>query len=86
MVHCNASTSRSAVYILAYMLEYGPFSGSLSATVAHMKGKWDATWPCDRFVMQLIELEEELKRKKDNLKLIQHQTDQLYLNLFLTHI
>jgi hypothetical protein len=44
------------------MLEYGGFS--LDAAVAHMKSKWDATWPCDRFVMQLIELEEELNRKK----------------------
>ena len=64
IVHCHASISRSAVFIIAYMLEFGGFSESLSSAVAHMKKKWDATWPCDRFVMQLIELEEELNHQK----------------------
>ena len=60
LVHCHASISRSAVFILAYMLEYGGYNKSLPSAVAHMKSKWDATWPCDRFVMDLIELEQNL--------------------------
>ena len=66
LVHCHASISRSAVFIIAYMLEYGGFLGSLPSAVAHMKAKWEATWPCDRFVMQLIEFDEELREMKIN--------------------
>jgi hypothetical protein len=29
---------------------------------ALVKAKWDATWPCDRFVYQLLEYEKELVR------------------------
>jgi len=60
MVHCHASISRSAAFILAYMIEYGGFS-SLAAAVRHMKAKWSALWPCDRFTMQLIAFQNELK-------------------------
>ena len=63
LIHCHASISRSAVFILAYMLEYGGFSNSLPSAVAHMKSKWDATWPCDRFLMQLIEFEESMNNR-----------------------
>ena len=63
LIHCHASISRSAVFILAYMLEYGGFSNSIPSAVAHMKSKWDATWPCDRFVMQLIEMEQDLNNR-----------------------
>ena len=66
LVHCHASISRSAVFILAYMLEYGGYNKSLPSAVAHMKSKWDATWPCDRFVMDLIELEESLDNFESN--------------------
>ena len=62
LIHCHASISRSAVFILAYMLEYGGYDNSLPSAVGRMKSKWDATWPCDRFVMDLIELEQSLNK------------------------
>ena len=63
LIHCHASISRSVVFILAYMLEYGGYSNLLPSAVAHMKSKWDATWPCDRFVMQLIDFEQSLQNQ-----------------------
>lgn len=60
LVHCHASLSRSAAFIIAYLMQSKAISAAEAA--AEMKVKWDATWPCERFCMQLIEYEAELKR------------------------
>ncbi len=56
--HCKASLSRSVAVNLAYMMENHGMTLK-QATVLH-KSKWDATWPNDAFVYQLIEFEREL--------------------------
>jgi len=58
MVHCYASLSRSAAFILAYMMKNQQIS--LVEAIKEMKKKWDATWPNDTFVNQLLEYEQEL--------------------------
>lgn len=60
LIHCKASISRSAAFVLAYMMKKKKMS--LLGAVKYMKGKWDATWPCDRFVLQLIEYETYLAK------------------------
>jgi len=60
LVHCKASLSRSVAFVLAYLMKSRGMS-LLDATKA-MKEKWDAVWPCDRFVMQLIEYESHLAK------------------------
>lgn len=62
MLHCHASISRSAAFILAYMMRNNGMT-LLEAGVV-MKAKWDATWPCDRFCFQLIEYEKELEARR----------------------
>lgn len=58
MVHCYASLSRSAAFILAYMMKDQRIS--LVEAVKQMRKSWDATWPNDSFVNQLLEYEQEL--------------------------
>lgn len=62
IVHCKASISRSAVFIIAYLMETKKLS-AVEAT-ALVKRKWDATYPNDSFVFQLLEFEDELKSSK----------------------
>jgi len=59
MIHCHASLSRSAAFIIAYMMKSSGLT--VVEAVTEMKSKWDATWPCNTFVHQLIEYEAELK-------------------------
>eukprot|EP00927_Polykrikos_kofoidii_P001707 TRINITY_DN10666_c0_g1_i1.p1 TRINITY_DN10666_c0_g1~~TRINITY_DN10666_c0_g1_i1.p1 ORF type:complete len:216 (-),score=45.34 TRINITY_DN10666_c0_g1_i1:218-865(-) len=58
MVHCHASLSRSAAFIIAYIMKTQQIS--LVEAIKQMKEKWDATWPNDTFMGQLIEYEREL--------------------------
>eukprot|EP00928_Gymnodinium_smaydae_P010431 TRINITY_DN13931_c0_g1_i1.p2 TRINITY_DN13931_c0_g1~~TRINITY_DN13931_c0_g1_i1.p2 ORF type:complete len:300 (-),score=79.59 TRINITY_DN13931_c0_g1_i1:940-1839(-) len=58
MVHCYASISRSAAFILAYIMKTKRVS--LVEAVKLMRKTWDATWPNDTFVKQLLEYEAEL--------------------------
>lgn len=58
LVHCKASLSRSAAFLIAYLMKSRKMS-LLDAT-RHMKARWDATWPCNRFALQLIEYEAHL--------------------------
>lgn len=62
LIHCHASISRSAVLIIAYLMESKGIS--LLDAVQLMKGKWDPTWPNDAFVRQLIEFEKELQKER----------------------
>jgi len=58
LVHCKASLSRSVAFLLAHMMRSHKMS--LLEAAVHMKKHWDATWPCDRFVDQLILYEQKL--------------------------
>ena len=58
MIHCYASISRSAAFILAYMMKSQQIT--LEQAIKDMRAKWDATWPNDTFVEQLLEYEKEL--------------------------
>jgi hypothetical protein len=58
LVHCHASLSRSVVFLLAYLMKTEGISAV--GAVHRMKPKWDATWPNDTFVAQLIRYEAEL--------------------------
>ena len=60
LVHCHASLSRSVAFLLAFFMKTKGMT--LLEAGAFMKPKWDATWPCDRFVFQLMEYERELER------------------------
>jgi protein-tyrosine phosphatase len=60
IVHCKASLSRSAAFIIAHLMRTRGLT--LLEAGAIMKSKWAATWPCDRFVYQLIEYEKELAK------------------------
>ena len=62
LVHCYASLSRSVCYLIAYLMETNNMS-LLDAT-RFIKNKWDATWPNDSFVFQLIAYEKELIARK----------------------
>jgi hypothetical protein len=59
VVHCHASLSRSAVFVLAWLMRSRKIS--LVEAVRVMRPRWEATWPCDRFVHQLIDYERELR-------------------------
>lgn len=59
VIHCHASLSRSAAFVLAWLMRSRGI-GVVEA-VRVMKPHWDATWPCDRFVHQLIDYERELR-------------------------
>lgn len=58
LLHCHASLSRSVVFILAYFMKKDGVTAAEAAS--RMKPVWDATWPNDTFVAQLIEYEAEL--------------------------
>ena len=58
LIHCLASLSRSPAFILSYMMKKKRMT--LVEATALFKSKWDACWPADSFVMQLIEYENEL--------------------------
>lgn len=55
LVHCAASISRSAVFLLAYIMK--DQACTLAQAIAILKPKWDATWPNDAFVEQLLAFE-----------------------------
>ncbi len=54
----QASLSRSVVFVLAYIMKEKGCSAA--EAVAIMKPKWDATWPNDTFVQQLLEYEDDI--------------------------
>lgn len=58
LVHCYASTSRAPAFILAYIMKDQRIT--LVEAIRQMRSKWDATWPNDSFVNQLLEYEKEL--------------------------
>uniref|UniRef100_A0A7S2GEU6 Tyrosine specific protein phosphatases domain-containing protein n=1 Tax=Haptolina brevifila TaxID=156173 RepID=A0A7S2GEU6_9EUKA len=58
LIHCHASLSRSVAFILAHLMRTRGLS--LLGAAQLMKPKWDAVWPCDRFVDQLRAYEAEL--------------------------
>ena len=58
LIHCHASISRSAAFVLAYVMKTQRVT--LAEATALLKSKWDACWPADSFVLQLIEYEKEL--------------------------
>ena len=58
LIHCHASISRSAAFVLAYIMKTRRMT--LVEATALFKSKWDACWPADSFVLQLIEYEKEL--------------------------
>ena len=62
LIHCYASISRSAAFILAYMMREEGIDCLVNATTA-MKEQWNATWPCDAFVEQLVAYETEMRPK-----------------------
>jgi hypothetical protein len=62
VVHCYASLSRSVAFVLAYLMRSRKLS--VVEAVQHLKPLWDATWPADAFVEQLIEYEAELRSKQ----------------------
>merc|ERR1712136_403576 len=57
MVHCYASISRSVAFILAYIMKDERIT--LVEAVERMGSRWEATWPNDHFVEQLLEYELE---------------------------
>ena len=58
LIHCLASITPSAVYIIAYLM----WSRKISAAeaTAILKVKWGATWPNDSFTRQLLAYAAEL--------------------------
>lgn len=60
LIHCKASLSRSVAFVLAYLMKSRGMT--LLEACKLTKSKWDAVWPCDRFVQQLIEYETHLAR------------------------
>jgi len=62
LVHCMASLSRSVALILAYLIE--KHNMPLLEAVAMYKTKWDAVWPNDGYVFQLIEFERQVKSSR----------------------
>jgi len=65
IVHCYASLSRSVCLLIAYLMDVEHMS-LLDAT-RHVKSKWDATWPNDSFVFQLIDYERTLRQRKQGV-------------------
>ena len=59
LVHCHASLSRSVAFILAHMMKTQYLTAAEAAKA--MKGKWDAVWPNDTFVTQLLKYEDDLE-------------------------
>ena len=61
LVHCYASLSRSVAFVLAYLMRSRKLTVVQAAQL--QKPKWDATWPADAFVEQLIAYEAELAER-----------------------
>jgi len=59
IVHCLGSISRSAVFLIAYLMQSRSLSVVQATTM--LKLVWDATWPNDSFVRQLLQFEVELR-------------------------
>ena len=59
-MHCFASLSRSVAFVLAYIMKSQKVSAAEASRI--MKPKWDAVWPADAFIHQLLEYEGELLR------------------------
>jgi hypothetical protein len=55
VVHCHASLSRSAAFIIAWLVAARGMS-AVEAT-ATMKAQWDAVWPNDQFVRSIVQYE-----------------------------
>lgn len=64
IIHCYASLSRSVCFIIAYLM-YSRNLSILEAT-SFLKFKWDATYPNDSFVFQLIEYSKILESRRNN--------------------
>ncbi len=62
MVHCYASISRSAVFLIAYLMKTKKMTVVEATQI--VKAKWEATWPNDSFVFQLIEYQKEINGHK----------------------
>eukprot|EP01036_Dinobryon_divergens_P024123 gene24124-32540_t len=58
LVHCYASISRAAVLIIAYIMESNRVSAENATAI--LKEKWDASWPNDTFVRNLLAFEKTL--------------------------
>ncbi len=58
VVHCVASISRGPVFVIAYLMQYHHLAAYEAATL--VKNVWDAVWPNDAFVRQLLAFEYEL--------------------------
>jgi protein-tyrosine phosphatase len=58
VVHCVASVSRGPVFIIAYLMQFHHLAAYEAATL--LKTVWDAVWPNDAFVRQLLAFEYEL--------------------------
>jgi len=57
LVHCQASVSRAVVFLIAFVMADQKLSAAEATKV--VKAKWDATWPNDDFVAQLVEYEKK---------------------------
>lgn len=55
VVHCHASLSRSAAFIIAYLVAARSMTAAEAART--MKAQWDAVWPNDKFVHAIIAYE-----------------------------
>ena len=60
LVHCAASISRSAVFLLGYLIKSEGLT--LAQATKFLKEKWGATWPNDSFVQQLIAYEKKIAK------------------------
>jgi RNA binding exosome subunit len=60
LIHCKASLSRSPALVIAYLMKYHTMD--LLQARKLLKGKFDATWPCDRFAYDLVEYQRRLKK------------------------
>lgn len=60
LVHCMASLSRSVALIVAYLMKAKRMP--LLNALRFYRKKWDAVWPNDRFLLQLIEYETHLAK------------------------
>jgi protein-tyrosine phosphatase/predicted heme/steroid binding protein len=63
LVHCMASLSRSICFLIAYLMDEHKMP--LESATAFIKAKWDATYPNDSYVFQLIEYQAELESARN---------------------
>ena len=62
LLHCARSVSRGSVFIIAYLVREKGMT--VAEATVYLKEKWEATWPNDGFVRQLLEYEQELKDRE----------------------